>query len=306
MTNRSFTDKFTLETEPTTWKWLDNGTVLIPAKFTRVGIFSYQFGDVYRPVEEVLKQDSVKSMLYNPFTDEHPEGEVNINNWYELSKGIILDAYVDGGEIAGMLLVWDSSMIETLKTKKELSMGYTADVIEQPGIFDGQEYSFIQKNIKYNHVSSVWMGRAGRSIRIDQDDVNNYLKGDGMDKEKDVKDSVKELKDGYEAKIAVLQKQMENLESVNKTLQDKLDVVELQETSSVAKSLGFTVDNAKNALEVKKEVVSKFLNMDAKELTAEYLNGAFNSIIALQNNKSLKDAENAPNKDENTIVIDVK
>lgn len=300
MRKEYFRDNFFIDNSPNTWKYLDNGTVLIPAKFTRVGVFSYSFGDVYRSAEEVLSKESVESMINKPFTDEHPKDGVYTENWQDLAKGIITEAFVDGEIIRGTLLVWDNDMIETLKTKKELSMGYEAELQDSEGVFKDSKYSLMQKNIRYNHVSSVWLGRAGREIVVDNDDIN--LKGDKMTVEK----SVKEIQDGYEAKVAVLNKEIEKLKSANKVLQDKLENTLLKETLELGKSLGFTVDNAKSAVEAKKEIVSKYLDIDTKDMSNEFLDGALNSIVALKNKKDIESISKKDLKDNaDVVVIDV-
>lgn len=299
MRKEFFTDKFNIDSAPNTWKWLDNGTVLIPAKFTKVGVFSYSFGDVYRSADEVLSKESVESMINKPFTDEHPKDGVYSETWQDLAKGIITDAFVDGEIIKGTLLVWDKAMIETLKTKKELSMGYVAELEENSGIFKDSQYSMIQKNIRYNHVSSVWLGRAGREITVDNADENkDIIKGENMGEK-----SIKEIQDGYEAQVAVLNKEIEKLKSSNKVLQDKLEETFLKETLELGKNLGFTIDGAKSSIEAKKEIVAKYLDINTKDMSNEFLDGALNSIIALKNKKDVESIKKKDVTDSSDVVV---
>ena len=63
---------------------------------------------------------------------------------------------------------------------KELSLGYNLDLEETPGVWNGQQYDAIQRNIRINHLALVQEARAGERARlnIDSRDVSKQTKGE--------------------------------------------------------------------------------------------------------------------------------
>jgi hypothetical protein len=53
--------------------------------------------------------------------------------------------------------------------KRELSCGYACDLIRKDGVFNGQQYTHMQTNIRYNHVAVVDRARAGEGIGLNMD-----------------------------------------------------------------------------------------------------------------------------------------
>jgi hypothetical protein len=293
-----FTDKIDIEI-PESWVILDNGSIEIPAKFTRYGVFEYSFGNVLRPPEEVFKKESLDSILYKPLTIDHPNEAVTIDNWGELTKGIIKDAFIDGDLIRGTLLVWDKNTIEILKTKKQLSMGYFADYVEEPGVFNNIKYDYKQKNIKYNHVSVVEQARAGADITVDSLEKKEDKVSENKEKEFTI--------DKYEAKIQVLEKRIEELTTDKKELEAALEKYQVSELKQKIEKLGmsFSLDG-KDAQSIKREVVNKFLSLDSNKIySKEFIDGAFDSIIELQNKKIVNSLDKATSNQE-VEVIDIK
>ena len=50
--------------------------------------------------------------------------------------------------------------------KRELSPGYKYDVYHQPGVFEGQPYSYVQTNLRGNHLANVETGRTGKDVAV--------------------------------------------------------------------------------------------------------------------------------------------
>jgi hypothetical protein len=76
----------------------------------------------------------------------------------------------DGDKVRASLMITDSATIEALEAgKSELSCGYTADVEFTPGLWNGQPYDAVQRNIRGNHVALVDAGRAGPACAIRMD-----------------------------------------------------------------------------------------------------------------------------------------
>lgn len=166
----------------------------LSGRFTRIGVATYQRGDgtsvrEHRPREEVFAEDSLASLRGAPVTDLHPPGEemVNPTNWATLAKGHALDGKPLDPFIEGQVDVNDQGLIAKIDAgeAKEISMGYTCDVDATPGVFEGQPYDQVQRNIRYNHVAlgpEGW-GRMGPrvSLRVDSSSailLHEHPKGD--------------------------------------------------------------------------------------------------------------------------------
>lgn len=124
---------------------------------------------VYRPEDQVFAKDSLASYAHKPVTNDHPDLPVSADNWRDVAVGQIGDEVArDGDYVRVPLIVMDEGAIkDVLSDKRELSAGYTCDLIFEPGTTpDGQAYDAVQKNIKINHVAIVKHGRAGSEARI--------------------------------------------------------------------------------------------------------------------------------------------
>jgi hypothetical protein len=70
--------------------------------------------------------------------------------------------------ITNSLTVTDSNAIERIQTGefRDLSAGYMCDVEMTGGVFGGQSYDGVMRNIRGNHVALVREGRAGHDVRV--------------------------------------------------------------------------------------------------------------------------------------------
>ncbi|MEI6806686.1 MAG: DUF2213 domain-containing protein [Myxococcaceae bacterium] len=160
-----------LETTP-------QGFVRVDARLTRTGIFTYtQDGKVTRELrlpEEVFRCDSLKSIAGAPVTDLHPDTFVCPENAKELAVGFAgEDIKPDGDFVTAKLTITDAAAIEGLKegSRKEISLGYTCEIEDSPGIHNGEPYDSIQRNIVVNHIAlgpKGW-GRAGPEVSVKTD-----------------------------------------------------------------------------------------------------------------------------------------
>lgn len=168
----------------------DEGFLKTKAYATRTGIFLYLMDDgtlrrEYRPAEEVFKADSMNSLKGKPITNDHPSEFVTSLNSRYYSVGLTGDSTkkekVDGeaDEFLGVpLTVTDQETINNIRVdgKVEVSCGYTCDVFEEAGEYNGEPYDTIQRNIKYNHLAVVDRGRAGPNAKLRLD---SFSKKDG-------------------------------------------------------------------------------------------------------------------------------
>jgi hypothetical protein len=153
----------------------NEGYIKANAIVTRTGVFLYKNPDgtirkELRHPDEVFKVDSLDSMKMIPVTNGHPQERlVSAENAKRLAIGYTGETITQDGEfVLSNLMITDLASIKdvTERKRKELSLGYTVDLIPEEGSYNGQPYNFRQTNIKYNHLSIVDNARAGSEARI--------------------------------------------------------------------------------------------------------------------------------------------
>lgn len=142
---------------------------------SRTGIFNYYDADgkcrkELRHPDDVLKEDSLKTLKMIPVTDDHPQEFVDVNNASSLQKGFTGESYRtdEEGNIVVRIKVTDSNLINKILSgkKAELSLGYSVSLKKDAGTYKGERYDYRQTDIVYNHLAVVEMGRAGRNARF--------------------------------------------------------------------------------------------------------------------------------------------
>jgi hypothetical protein len=155
-----------------------NGFLNISGIVTRTGVFKYSDGGELRPANEVLKLDSLESMFAIPVTFEHPPDLLNENTVQIYQKGFVASKpivekqkNIDLIKIPN-IIIQDKNLIEKIEGKKinQFSLGYSCDLDETVGEFDGEGYVRIQKNIVYNHLAIVKEARCGEICSITKED----------------------------------------------------------------------------------------------------------------------------------------
>lgn len=74
--------------------------------------------------------------------------------------------------------IYDKDAIEAITGRNivELSPGYTAKYAAESGEYAGEQYDFMQQDIKYNHLAIVENGRSGKDVKIN--DENSIKQGE--------------------------------------------------------------------------------------------------------------------------------
>jgi uncharacterized protein len=140
---------------------------------TRAGIFEYRTVDgktkrEFRSADEVFKSDSLNSLSGVPVTDGH-RGLIGIDNTSGIVGTVLSPGERIDENVSADIIIHDA---KKLGKKRELSLGYTCDVKETPGEYNGQRYDCEQVNIRYNHLAVVSKGRAGNArLRLDSADA---------------------------------------------------------------------------------------------------------------------------------------
>jgi hypothetical protein len=159
------------------------GGARVPAALTRTGVFTYRNADgsqrrEYRPAEEVFRADSLATLRSAPVTDG-AHVWVDGKNWRKVSCGHVAEgsARQDADLLVSELVIQDGDVLDAVDSgqRADISCGYTVDYDPTPGVFEGQPYDGVQRNIRYNHVTllGAGQGRAGSraGLRLDANDA---------------------------------------------------------------------------------------------------------------------------------------
>lgn len=125
--------------------------------------------NVYRPPESVFDPASLATYDNADVTVEHPSEMVDASTFKRVAVGHATSpGRQEGNAVVVDLLIKDAEAIKAIEAgKAELSAGYLAEYVEQPGTTpDGTPYEFIQRGIAVNHIALVAMARAGRLARL--------------------------------------------------------------------------------------------------------------------------------------------
>lgn len=146
---------------------------------------------LYREAGEVFDPAAMASFEGKPLTLDHPNEDVDPENWRKLARGMVLNVRRGTGPENDLLLadilITDSRAIEAVKQGLcELSCGYDTKMIRiRPGV--GK-----QTQIRGNHVALVENGRAGARCRIN-DTEEKMAKGNAKKPAKRLLDGLRRL-----------------------------------------------------------------------------------------------------------------
>lgn len=170
-----------------------HGFMYADAFVTRAGIFEYYTIDEngnsviireLRPDSEVFAPESMDSLKLIPLTWQHPSEMITVENVKQYQTGTTGENISKEDEyVACKLMITDQNLISEILRRAEagnsveLSCGYDCDVELIKGIDEKYgEYDAIQHNIRYNHLSIVDYGRAGREVKIKFDEGEQTMK----------------------------------------------------------------------------------------------------------------------------------
>jgi len=158
------------------------GFLTAPVILARTGVqqyMGYELGlkdrlmekiGVMRPAKEVFHPDSIKSFVNLIVTDDHPTEIVTIDNVKKLQKGQVSEVIRIDEVLSGVTTITDKDQIKKIQEGKvEVSVGYSNNLKEEKGTFDGVDYEFIQTDIKANHLAIVDAGRCGSACKLTMD-----------------------------------------------------------------------------------------------------------------------------------------
>lgn len=288
----------------------DDGYIKDTPIITRTGVFPYRNPDgsmryELRLPEEVFAQDSLATLAGVPITNGH-HGAINKGNVKRHSVGTVLGnaRQDDNDNLIADIVIHDTTAVDA--GNKELSCGYECEIEETSGVWNGQRYDCIQRNIRHNHLAIVGKGRAGNA-RLNMDAADFQAAFFTQDKNKEKNQMVKlRLDNGIEydcppevaAAYAKLKQDHDTAQAERDTAQADLQKAqaELPEKVAaavaaakdrenlelVAKEQGVTVTQDMADTDIRKAVVKK-MRGDSLDLTGksdDYIKAAFDLAVA--------------------------
>lgn len=261
-----------------------SGGLKLDAFVTRVGVFSYRKADgtmqrELRHPDHVFKADSLASLEDAPLTYLHPSGVVNPDNFSKVSIGHVRNPEQHETFVRASVIVQDGSAVKGVEkgTHKELSCGYSCDLVFETGEYNGERYDAIQTNIVYNHLAvgpANW-GRAGNAVALHLDSS-----GDMVFSVKDDQKVETEIIGGIEYKVG----SSEHTQALRKSRKDAEDRAASEKTrADAAESAVKTEKTRADAAEGERDVLrSKSQKTDSREV----IDAAVTARLALQDKAS--------------------
>lgn len=160
----------------------EDGFLTVEIAATRTGVMPYYDWDTgeiineLKPPEEIFSDLTMGSLKGVPVTDRHPPVMVDSNNWMDFTKGTThQDVRQEDNLLVISETIFDDNLIAYVKSgkKAQVSIGFRADLEEESGEFEGEQYDRIQRNIRINHVAHVEQGRAGEDVSARLDSLED-------------------------------------------------------------------------------------------------------------------------------------
>ena len=154
----------------------DQGFINDSPIVSRVGVLKYYNPDgslrrELRHPDEVFNPVSLATLKGRPITDGHHM--VDHENVHLHTVGTVLtEGHKDGNFVRADVVIHKP---KATNTKKMLSLGYTVKEDHTPGVFNGEPYDLVQRDIRYNHLALVHDARAGKEARLRLDENSNQI-----------------------------------------------------------------------------------------------------------------------------------
>ena len=161
-----------------------NGWFEVPANpLSKVGVFPYTGASigapdpnkiymVYRPEEELADPACAESFKLVPWVDDHTWlGDPETGGVPAEVKGVHgvvgEKVFFRDGVLFGNIKVFSETLARLIAAgKRELSLGYKCVYEAAAGVWNGQRYDYVQRQIRGNHVALVTEGRMGPEVAV--------------------------------------------------------------------------------------------------------------------------------------------
>ncbi|MCX9083050.1 MAG: DUF2213 domain-containing protein [Candidatus Methanoperedens sp.] len=156
-----FADSMDLQIDSSKMVDTRDGLLVKDAIICRAMVLDYNGKKILKSPEALA--DSMPTMQRMMITDEHPRSRV-IMDVLEIKGRVLPETVTLNNNVAtGDLLITDKVLADEIrKGKRDLSPGYYADIIEEPGTFNDEPYQAVQKKVLYDHLAVVKLGRCSR------------------------------------------------------------------------------------------------------------------------------------------------
>lgn len=230
---------------------------------------------VYRPAEEVFKPESLASLENKAFVIYHPDELINSENDSQLRKGMVYNVHRAGDTIVGDIQITDKDAIEKTKHINKLSLGYTMTLDKM----EGEENSYIARDIKYNHLALVPKGRSKVAQINDAADDKNLMEEymslfkrnvKTFDADEDKKDEKEEKVDETVSKDECKTETIDEETSAEKEKVEKRDEEEGAEEDTVTKEIEKKVAKGNYTEKDLEKLLEKLKKGKTKEIKKDY------------------------------------
>ena len=249
----------------------DEGYLRVPGRVARIGVQQYLAGElgltgrqatdvvgVYRPPESVFDPASLATYDNAAVTVEHPTEMVNAETHRQVSAGhAVSEGRQEGDFVVVDLLIKDAEAIKAIEGgKAELSAGYLAEYIEQPGTTpDGTPYEFIQRGIAVNHIALCDQARAGRSARL----FDHKTPLEAVMSHKVTLDSGVKIEVADEASAVLIQTTLDSLRNAVRDAEEAKTEAEAEKAKAEAKADALDEENEELKEKASEDSISKRL-----------------------------------------------
>jgi hypothetical protein len=282
-----------LKLTPSTRKITDEGYLKATAALTRVGLQDYRLSDitgnvndtkivkVLRPATTVFSDETIESAKLKPITMYHPSTMVDSENHHNLSVGTIGENVhqLDQHRLGASIIITNKAIIDDIMNGKvsEVSMGYSADLKQESGVFNNEHYDYIFDGaMKINHCAIVPKGRCGESVSIldkkegdlmTKDEIKELLLND-MDFKEVLKSLLNDLQQPKETQNEKVE------ESIEESIEESVDETEESADPNMDSSADATVEESSNVSdqpsdESVAEVEEQVITVEAKDSIEE-------------------------------------
>ena len=252
------------------------GRKLLSGNLTRTGVLTYKLSDgttrrELRHPHEVFDTDSLDSMLGAPVTALHPANPVNVSALKSVQKGVVRKVKRDGNFVNGECAIDDDALVSAIERgdMHDVSPGYTCKLEHTAGVYEGERYDAIQREIRYNHLAvgpKNW-GRSGPSValRVDahdeQTDFGVQMEDDRNDAATEIVETPAEIVETPEAKPA------EEKTSEAKTEEAKMSEAKAEESAEASNKDSIDVVSELEKTRAERDALKERVDSLTKELS---------------------------------------
>lgn len=238
------------------WMYVDDNPI------TKEGVFPYlgkEIGApepnrvyyVYRPAEELQKQETIDSFKLLPFIDDHEMLGKDATPAEKKGVAGMIGENVrfEQPYLKGNLKILANRVLDKINSGKiELSAGYYSTYDFESGAFNGQRYDAVQRNIRANHLALVDKGRSGADVAIQDRDIFTIDTKELVDMTlEDIKNAIAALSD--EEKQRLLSSLSTSDEKKDEENEDEADEESLADAVADLEEVAESVESAIEAVE---------------------------------------------------------